>query len=622
MNLILIGFMGVGKTSVGERLAERLGCPLIDTDALIEEVYSMTVAEIFEKYGEASFRKTEKAVVERVSKLRECVIATGGGVVLDRENIDRLKGHGLLIHLSLSPRAIYRRIGSEAKRPLLKTNNPRKILKALFQSREALYRAYSDFTVERNGMNVEETVERILEMVASCGAAGRFQHHLSRKGRIMSNHFGERFRIVTFGESHGKAMGVVVDGIKPGFDFDVEAIQKELDRRRPGQSHLVSPREEDDRVEVLSGVFEGKTLGTPICLLIPNKGYDPKAYDSLRDLFRPGHAGYTTLKKYGIRDYRGGGRHSGRETVARVAAGALAKRELEKEGIQIIAYTKEIDGIMAQRIDFDEIQRNPLRCPDREASKRMETKVLSYKTQGDSIGGIVEVIAHNVPPGLGDPVFGKLDSEIARALMSIGAVKAVEIGDGFEAARMRGSEHNDQMDRHGFKTNHAGGILGGISTGQEIRARIAVKPTPSIEKEQDTIDIFGHERRISIRGRHDPCICPRIVPVAEAMMALVLYDALLRQRDLEEKGDGLDQSRLEIEALDRRLIQLLAERNEISSRIGQYKEERGITIRDRTREKNLLDERLKWGKEAGVDAEIVKQIFHGILAESRKIQKQ
>lgn len=437
----------------------------------------------------------------------------------------------------------------------------------------------------------------------------------------MSNFFGERFRIVTFGESHGKAMGVVIDGIKPGLDFDVRAIQEELNRRRPGQSTMVSPRKEGDRVEVLSGIFEGKTLGTPICLLIPNRGYNSKAYNELRDLFRPGHAGYTTLKKYGIRDHRGGGRSSGRETVSRVAAGALAKRELAKEGIQIIAYTKEIDGIIARRVDFDEIERNPLRCPDRRAVKRMEARVLSCTAQGDSIGGIVEVIARNVPAGLGEPVFGKLDAEIARALMSIGGVKAVEIGDGFQVARMKGSEHNDQMDQKGFKTNHAGGILGGISTGQEIRARIAVKPTSSIEKEQETIDIFGRARRISIRGKHDPCICPRIVPVAEAMVSLVLYDALLQQRDLEEKVDGIDRLRREIDALDYRLIQLLAERKEISIYIGQYKEEKRITIADRDREKDLLEQRTKWATEGGVNEELVKQIFRRIMAESRRIQK-
>ncbi len=328
-------------------------------------------------------------------------------------------------------------------------------------------------------------------------------------------------------------MGVVIDGVKPGLDFDIEAIQKELERRRPGQNPFVSSRKEGDQVEILSGVFEGKTLGTPICLVIPNRGHDPKAYDELKALFCPGHAGYTTLRKYGIRDHRGGGRSSGRETVSRVAAGALARQELAKEGIRIIAYTLEIGGVKAKSVDFDEVDKNPLRCPDKEAAKRMEEKVLSCKAEGDSIGGVVEVIAQNVPPGLGEPVFNKLDGEIAKALVSIGGVKGVEIGDGMAVAWMRGSGHNDQMDRNGFKTNHSGGILGGISTGQEIRVRIAVKPTPSIEKEQETVDIFGNERRISIRGRHDPCICPRIVPVAEAMMALVLYDALLSQRDLK-----------------------------------------------------------------------------------------
>jgi len=436
----------------------------------------------------------------------------------------------------------------------------------------------------------------------------------------MSNSFGERFRILTFGESHGKAMGVVIDGVMPGLDFDLDAIQKELDRRRPGQSKMVSPRPEEDRVEVLSGVFQGKTIGTPICLLIPNKHQDSEAYDALKEVFRPGHAGYTVLKKYGIRDYRGGGRLSGRETVTRVAAGTLAKRELTKEGIQVIAYTKEIDGVKAERIDFREIERNPVRCPDGEAAREMEKRILSCKSQGDSVGGIVEVVARHVPPGLGDPVFKKLDAEIAGALMSIGGVKAVEIGDGFEAAYMRGSEHNDQMDRDGFKTNHAGGILGGISTGQEIRVRIAVKPTPSVKREQETVDIFGRERRISIEGRHDPCICPRIVPVAEAMTALVLYDALLRQRDLEQKADNLKWLRGEIDAVDRGLIELLARRNEISKEIGQYKREKGLSIRDRKREREMMKEKTQWARDLGVDEAFIEQLFHLIVKASREIQ--
>lgn len=438
----------------------------------------------------------------------------------------------------------------------------------------------------------------------------------------MTNSFGERFRILTFGESHGKAVGVVIDGVKPGLDFDIQAIQKELDQRRPGQSKLVSTRPEKDQVEVLSGVFQGKTLGTPICLIIPNRHQDSKAYDTLREVFRPGHAGYGVLKKYGIRDHRGGGRLSGRETAARVAAGALAKRELTRAGIQVIAYTKEIDGITARAINLREIEKNPLRCPDRDAAKAMEERVLFCQSQGDSIGGIVEVVARNVPPGLGDPVFKKLDAEIAGALMSIGGVKAVEIGDGFQVARMRGSENNDPMDRHGFKTNHAGGVLGGISTGQEIRARIAVKPTPSIEKKQETIDIYGRERRISIRGRHDPCICPRIVPVAEAMVALVLYDALLRQKNLEERPDILERLRGEIDGLDHRLIQLLARRSKISREIGQYKREKGLEIRDGKREAELMKKRTQWATDFGVDRELIKQVFDLLMATSREIQKR
>lgn len=438
----------------------------------------------------------------------------------------------------------------------------------------------------------------------------------------MTNSFGERFKILTFGESHGRAVGVVIDGVNPGLDFDVKAIQKELDRRRPGQSPLVSPRPEKDQVEVLSGVFQGKTLGTPICLLIPNRHQDSKAYDALREVFRPGHAGYGVLKKYGIRDHRGGGRLAGRETAARVAAGALAKSELAKEKIQVVAYTREIDGITAHKVDFEEIERNPLRCPDRDAAKAMEERVLFYKSQGDSIGGIVEVLVRNVPPGLGDPVFGKLDAEIAGALMSIGGVRAVEIGDGFQVARMRGSENNDQIDRHGFKTNHAGGVLGGISTGQEIRARIAVKPTPSIKKKQEAIDIFGRERRISIQGRHDPCICPRIVPVAEAMVALVLYDALLRQKDLEGRTSILEQLRGEIDGVDHRLIQLLARRGEISKEIGQYKREKGLEIRDTKREAELMEKRMQWAADLGVDRDLIKDLFCRMMRTSREIQNR
>ena len=321
------------------------------------------------------------------------------------------------------------------------------------------------------------------------------------------NTFGYHFRCTTFGESHGEAIGVVVDGCPPGIELAPGDIQPFLDRRRPGTSDLVSPRQEEDRVEILSGIFEGKTTGTPLAMLIWNKETRSGDYDQLRDVFRPGHADFTYARKYGIRDHRGGGRSSGRETAARVAAGAVAMKCLERYQVRIRGRILEIHG--------------------EESPAGMEEEVRRVAAVGDSVGGIVEVTASGCPPGLGDPVFGKLDAAIASAMMGIGSVKGVEIGDGFRAARMKGSEHNDQMSAQGFQSNHAGGILGGISTGSEIVTRLAVKPTSSIRKEQRTVDVSGEERSISVAGRHDPCIAFRVVPVAEAMLALVLIDALL-----------------------------------------------------------------------------------------------
>ncbi len=350
---------------------------------------------------------------------------------------------------------------------------------------------------------------------------------------MTGNVFGESFKIVTFGESHGTAVGVVIDGVKPGIKISEKDIQKELDRRRPGQSKVSTAREEEDKVEILSGVFEGKTLGTPICLLVWNKGMKSKDYSAIKDLFRPGQADYTYLKKFGFRDYRGGGRASGRETIGRVAAGAVAKKLLAKNGIKVIAYTREIAGISAKHFVEAEIEKNPVRCPDRAAAKKMARAILEAKSVGNSVGGVVEIVVKNVPAGLGEPVFGKLDAELAKALMGIGSIKGVEIGVGFEAAKMKGSECNDEMYSRGgqvkFKSNNAGGILGGISSGQDIVARIAVKPTPSISLLQKTVDVKGKNKSIQTFGRHDPCICPRVVPVAEAMVALVLADAIMAQ---------------------------------------------------------------------------------------------
>ena len=324
------------------------------------------------------------------------------------------------------------------------------------------------------------------------------------------NTFGRNFRITTFGESHGRALGAVIDGCPPGIPLDLTDIQPLLDRRRPGTSPLTSQRKETDRVEILSGVFEGKTTGTPIAVIVRNEDMQSNDYEALGTVFRPGHADFTYHEKYGIRDHRGGGRSSGRETVGRVAAGAVAMKILAGKGIAISGKILSVHG--------------------RTEPKEIEAEILAAKNDGDSVGGIAEIRATGCPAGLGDPVFGKLDALIAGAMMGIGAVKGVEIGDGFMVAGKFGSENNDPMTKDGFATNHAGGILGGISSGQDIVVRIAVKPTSSIAKTQKTRDIYGNVVDISVGGRHDPCIVPRIIPVAEAMLALVLADCMLEQR--------------------------------------------------------------------------------------------
>lgn len=347
----------------------------------------------------------------------------------------------------------------------------------------------------------------------------------------MSNSFGVLFRVITWGESHGKAVGVVVDGCPPRIPLSEEDVMEELKKRRPGRPGT-SPRKESDRVEILSGVFEGLTTGTPISMVIWNEDVDSAPYEALKEIFRPGHADLTYHLKYGIRDYRGGGRASARETVARVAAGAVAKKVLEREGIEVTAYTLELGGIRAEKVDLGFARSNWLFCPDPQMLQEMERRLLEVQREGDSIGGIVEVRVRGCPPGLGEPVFDKLDADLAKALMSIGAVKGVEVGTGFKAARMLGSEHNDQMGPGGFLSNHAGGILGGISTGEEIVLRVAVKPIPSIRKPQMTVDVKGEPKTIEIIGRHDPSAIPRIVPVCEAMVRLVITDHLLRHKAL------------------------------------------------------------------------------------------
>jgi chorismate synthase len=349
----------------------------------------------------------------------------------------------------------------------------------------------------------------------------------------VSSTFGKLLTITTFGESHGPAVGVILDGCPPGIAVTAELVQRDLDRRRPGQSAVTTQRKEPDKVEILSGVFEGVTTGATIALIVRSVDARPADYSNLKDLFRPGHADYTYWQKYGVRDYRGSGRSSGRETVGRVAAGAVARVLLEGVGARVQAYTVQVGDVVADAREVAFAEENAVRCPDREKAPVMERAILAAREAGDSLGGVVEILATGVPVGLGDPVMDKLDASLAWGLMSIGAVKGFEIGEGFAAARMRGSEMNDRMTREGFATNNAGGILGGISTGEPIVARIAVKPPSSIAVPQKTVDVRGEERDFAITGRHDPCLCPRVVPVAEAMVCLTLADALMRQRAIE-----------------------------------------------------------------------------------------
>lgn len=355
---------------------------------------------------------------------------------------------------------------------------------------------------------------------------------------MTGNTFGERFRVTTYGESHGPVVGVVVDGVPAGLPLGAPDVQRELDRRRPGQSLISTPRAERDRVEILSGVFEGKTTGAPINMVVRNIDVDSRPYEAIKTRPRPGHADVAYWLKFGHVDYRGGGRAAARETIGRVAAGAIAKKLLKVKGIEILGHTAEAAGVAVGReVSPDEIrkhvEKNPMRCADPKVAEKMKKRVLEANAEGDSTGGVVEVIALNAPAGLGEPVFNKLDAEIARALMSIGSVKGVEVGVGFRATRMRGSEMNDPLTLRKEKivaaTNNAGGILGGISTGMPIVARIAIKPTSSITKPQRTVDIARmEEAELKLKGRFDPNICPRIVPIAEAMLALVLVDHMLR----------------------------------------------------------------------------------------------
>ncbi len=347
---------------------------------------------------------------------------------------------------------------------------------------------------------------------------------------MSGNTIGKLFSVTNFGESHGAAIGCVVDGCPPGMTLSEEEIQQDLDRRRPGQSRHTTQRREADEVRILSGLFEGKTTGAPIALLIENTDQRSRDYSEIMERFRPGHADYTYQQKYGIRDYRGGGRSSARETAARVAAGAVARKYLAEQGIMIRGYLAQLGPIKAEALEWEEVNRNPFFCPDAAKVAEMEAYMDALRKEGNSIGARVNVVATGVPSGLGEPVFDRLDADIAHAMMGINAVKAVEIGAGFASVEQKGSEHRDELTPAGFLSNNAGGVLGGISSGQEITASIALKPTSSIRIPGRSVNIHGEPVEVITKGRHDPCVGIRAVPVAEAMLAIVLMDHLLRHR--------------------------------------------------------------------------------------------
>lgn len=356
---------------------------------------------------------------------------------------------------------------------------------------------------------------------------------------MAGNTFGHLFRITTFGESHGGAVGVVIDGCPPGIEISPSEVQKELDRRKPGQSKITTPRKEADQIKILSGIFEGKTTGTPVLMIAYNQEFESDDYLHLKDLYRPSHADFTYEAKYGLRDFRGSGRASARETLARVASGVLAKKYLKlKLGVEIISYVESVGNIKAvvdlNKVSLSDVESNIIRCPDRKIAEKMIKLIESVRDAGDSIGGIIRGVIKNVPAGLGEPVFDKLNADLGKAMLSINAVKGFEIGSGFEGTRLKGSQHNDSLyidkGKIGTKTNYAGGVVGGISNGEIIYFKVAFKPVSTIKKEQQTVNRKKEEITLKASGRHDPCVLPRAVPIVDAMASLVIMDHYLRHK--------------------------------------------------------------------------------------------
>jgi chorismate synthase len=517
MNIVLMGPKGAGKSTVGQAFAARAGIPCVDTDALIEaaDAKGRTCREIHTQDGAEAFRAAERAAATQAAERNYCVVVTGAGLMMDPDSRRALRAGSILVWCSAPADNLWQRATANGVPPMYAGDEGRAKYEATCAHREEVLRPFADVVLDNSAGRPEEVAEQLAELVAQ---------ELSVR-MTAANSYGDVIRMTSFGESHGKALGIVVDGMRPGIEYSEEVIREQMDRRKPGQSKVVTQRKEPDEVHILSGVFEGKTTGAPIAMVIYNQDQRSKNYDDIKDVFRPGHGDFTFYTKYGHRDYRGGGRQSARETAGRVAAGAVPMHLLNQKGVRVVAHALEVACITAQHIDLDTIENNVVRCADPEAAKLMEQAILDARSDRDSVGGIIQLEVHGLPPGLGDPIFGKLDARICSAILTVGAFKGIEVGGGFALSKLRGSQANDAMRGGEFLSNHAGGILGGITTGAPVIMRIAVKPTASIAKTQHTNDEAGNERDIEVLGRHDPCIVPRAVPVIENMAAFVIFDA-------------------------------------------------------------------------------------------------